>query len=168
MDRRRTYFNRRTVGPLARINNNYKFLKAKDVAEQFDLKPVNHNPFMNNTARLVECVHVILESRELLDELLDEDLRSTCAEYDVRPGEGIGAVEVPRGILYHHYQIDEKGFIEKANCIIPTTQNHANIHYDLPNLVQQTVLMGKTDAEVTKLCEMLVRSYDPCISCSVH
>ena len=156
------------VGPLARINNNYKFLKAKDVAQEFDLKSINHNPFMNNIARLVECVHVVLESRELLDELLDEDLSNICAQYDVKEGEGVGAVEVPRGILYHHYQINEKGFIEKANCIIPTTQNHANIHYDLPNLVQQAVLMGETDTEVTKLCEMLVRSYDPCISCSVH
>ena len=123
---------------------------------------------MNNIARLVECVHVMVESREFLDRLLDEDMSNICAEYDVQEGEGVGAVEVPRGILYHHYQINDKGLIEKANCVIPTTQNHANIHYDLPDLVQQSVDQGKSDSEVTKLCEMLVRSYDPCISCSVH
>ncbi len=156
------------VGPLARLNNNYTALKAKDIAEELNLRPVNHNPFMNNIARLVECVHVMIESRELLDELLAEDMSNICAEYDVTEGEGVGAVEVPRGILYHHYQINDKGLIEKANCVIPTTQNHANIHHDLPDLVQQAVDMGKSDAEVTKLCEMLVRSYDPCISCSVH
>jgi coenzyme F420-reducing hydrogenase alpha subunit len=123
---------------------------------------------MSNIARLIECAHVMFESRELLDELLDDDMVDICAEYAVKEGEGIGAVEVPRGILYHHYLINEKGAIEKANCVIPTTQNHANIHHDLPDLVLQAVDMGKTDAEVTKLCEMLVRSYDPCISCSVH
>jgi coenzyme F420-reducing hydrogenase alpha subunit len=156
------------VGPLARVNNNYTFLKVKDIAEELGLKSVNHNPFMSNIARLIECAHVMFESRELLDELLDDDLVDICAEYAVKEGEGIGAVEVPRGILYHHYLINEKGAIEKANCVIPTTQNHANIHHDLPDLVLQAVDMGKTDAEVTKLCEMLVRSYDPCISCSVH
>lgn len=156
------------VGALARINNNYEFLKAKDVAEALGLKPVTHNPFMNNIAQLVECVHVMVESLEMLDELLDDNLDEICAEYDVKEGEGVGAVEVPRGILYHHYRVNEKGQIEKANCIIPTTQNNANIHYDLAALVEQAVDNGKQDTEVKKLCEMLVRSYDPCISCSVH
>ncbi len=156
------------VGALARINNNYEFLKAKDVAETLGLKPVTHNPFMNNIAQLVECVHVMVESLEMLDELLDDNLDEICAEYDVKEGEGVGAVEVPRGILYHHYRVNEKGQIEKANCIIPTTQNNANIHYDLAALVEQAVDNGKQDTEVKKLCEMLDRSYDPCISCSVH
>lgn len=156
------------VGALARINNNYKFLKAKDVAEEFGLKPVNHNPFMNNIAQLVEVAHVMIESQEMIDELLDNSLDDICAEYDLKEGEGIGAVEVPRGILYHHYRINKKGLIEKANCIIPTTQNNANIHYDMADLVEHEVNKGKTDSEVKKLCEMLVRAYDPCISCSVH
>ena len=156
------------VGALARINNNYHFLKAKDVAEGFALKPVCHNPFMNNMAQLVECMHVMLESRELLDELLDNPLNDIRVEYEIKPGEGTGAVEAPRGILYHHYQINRKGLIEKANCIIPTTQNNANIHYDIAALVEEALLDGKSDIEIKRLCEMLVRSYDPCLSCSVH
>jgi len=156
------------VGALARINNNYRWLKAKELAEEFVLRPVNHNPFMNNIAQLVECMHVMLESCDLIDELLDDSLRDIRAEYEVKGGEGIGAVEVPRGILYHHYRIDEKGLIEKANCVIPTTQNNANILYDMAALVEQEIAHGKSSNEVTKLCEMLVRSYDPCISCSVH
>jgi coenzyme F420-reducing hydrogenase alpha subunit len=156
------------VGALARINNNYKYLKVKDVAESLGLKPLNHNPFMNNIAQLVECMHIFVESLQMLDELLGDNLAESCAEYEVTAGEGVGAVEVPRGILYHHYRIDEKGLIEKANCIIPTTQNNANIHFDLADLVAQAVADGKGDVEVKKLCEMLVRAYDPCISCSVH
>lgn len=156
------------VGALARINNNYEFLKAKDVAESLGLKPVNHNPFMNNIAQLVECIHIFNESLEVLDELLDDNIAEIRVEYDVKAGEGVAAVEVPRGILYHHYQLNEKGLIEKANCIIPTTQNNANIHFDLATLVEQAVADGIQDTEVKKLCEMLVRAYDPCISCSVH
>jgi coenzyme F420-reducing hydrogenase alpha subunit len=58
--------------------------------------------------------------------------------------------------------------VAKANCIIPTTQNNLNIHHDLPELAEFGLAGGKSDAEITKLSEMLVRAYDPCISCSVH
>ena len=158
------------AGALARFNNNYEFLckEAKETAETLGLAPVNHNPYMNNVAQLIETQHVMVESIEMIDELLAADLDDVCAEYKVKAGQGVGAVEVPRGILYHYYTIDDQGSITKANCIIPTTQNNANIHHDLPELVTQQIELGKSDEEVTKLCEMLVRAYDPCISCSVH
>ncbi|MHC4628658.1 MAG: Ni/Fe hydrogenase subunit alpha [Planctomycetota bacterium] len=158
------------AGALARFNNNYDFLcdEAKATSEALGLKPVNHNPYMNNVAQLIETQHVMVESVEMVDELLAADLDDTRSEYKVKAGQGVGAVEVPRGILYHDYTIDDEGSITKANCIIPTTQNNANIHHDLPELVTQQIELGKSDEEVTKLCEMLVRAYDPCISCSVH
>ncbi|MGA1869643.1 MAG: Ni/Fe hydrogenase subunit alpha [bacterium] len=158
------------VGALARLNNNYHFLRpqVRERAEELGLQPITHNPFMNNIAQLLECVHIMSEAPELLDELLDDTLNDICTKYEVKAGEGTGAVEVPRGILYHHYEINGKGLIEKANCIIPTTQNNANIHHDIAALVEQAIAQGKSDSEAAKLCEMLVRSYDPCISCSVH
>ena len=158
------------VGALARFNNNYKFLhkKAKAVALELSLMPVSHNPFMNNIAQLVECYQVLLESLGVIDELLGGGLDDPCSDYSVRSGEGVGAVEVPRGILYHCYEIDRDGIVIKANCIIPTTQNNANIHHDMAELAKQQVDAGKNDKEITLLSEMLVRAYDPCISCSVH
>ncbi len=56
----------------------------------------------------------------------------------------------------------------KADCIIPTSQNHANIHYDIEELARQQAGMGSRDQDIERLAEMLVRAYDPCISCSVH
>ncbi len=158
------------AGALARFNNNHTLLhiKAQDLAASLNLHPVNCNPYMNNIAQLVECFQVVLESIELIDILLDSKMDRLCAQYKIKKGEGVGAVEVPRGILYHHYLIDKDGIITKANCIIPTTQNNANIHHDIAELVKQQVKKGKKDTEVALLCEMLVRAYDPCISCSVH
>lgn len=158
------------AGALARFNNNHEFLhkKAKETATFLNLSPVNHNPYMNNVAQLVECHQVMLESIEIVDKLLSGSLRDIRTEYGIVAGEGVSAVEVPRGILYHHYSIDDEGTITKANCIIPTTQNNGNIHHDLAELVKQQIKLGKSDKEITKLCEMLVRAYDPCISCSVH
>ena len=158
------------VGALARINNNYDGLNAgaKSAAEAFNLKPVCHNPFMNNVAQLVECYQVACESIELLDELIDLGPVETMAEVTPKAGQGTGAVEAPRGILYHDYEYDDAGRIVRANCIIPTTQNNANIQHDIEELVRQFAVDGMTDEKLELLCSMLVRAYDPCISCSVH
>lgn len=158
------------VGALARLNNNYHRLhpKARAAAVQFDLAPLCHNPFMNNIAQLVECVHVVYDSMRLIDELVDSGGGQTMQAVEPRAGRGVAAVEVPRGILYHDYEYDDQGRIVRANCVIPTTQNHANIHYDLQALVKQFAVNGMTDEKLELLCSMLVRAYDPCISCSVH
>ncbi|MFC2170641.1 Ni/Fe hydrogenase subunit alpha [Calditrichota bacterium] len=158
------------VGALARFNNNHTMLlpEAQAIASQLGLKPVCHNPFMNNVAQLVECVHVAYDSIRLIDELLN--LNGEPAMIPVKPkaGEGVGAVEVPRGILYHHYKYDKEGRIKQADCVIPTTQNNANIHHDMHDLVKQYADENMTDEKLELLCSMLVRAYDPCISCSVH
>lgn len=159
------------VGALARVNNNYRLLhpEAQQLADRFGLRPVCHNPFMNNIAQLVETVHVTHEAIRLIGELLQDGEGPTMTEVRPRAGEGVGAVEVPRGILYHHYVYDRDGRIVKANCIIPTTQNNRNIHLDLRALAEKfSTQPGMTDRKLEHLCSMLVRAYDPCISCSVH
>ncbi len=158
------------VGALARFNNNHRLLNlaGRDAAERLGLSANCHNPFMNNVAQMVECVHCAEDSIGLINELLDSNDRETMANVAPRAGEGIGAVEAPRGILYHHYTYDSDGRIVRANCVVPTTQNNANIHRDLGELARQLVENGKNDEEIKRLCSMLVRSYDPCLSCSVH
>lgn len=158
------------VGALARLNNNFAFLHpvAKEVAGRFGLKPVNHNPFMNNIAQLVESAHVVNESVGLIDELLDSAWGASKQAVTPRSGIGVSAVEVPRGILYHCYEFDDTGHILKCDCVIPTSQNHANIQHDLEELAGQYAEAGRSDREIELLAQMLVRAYDPCISCSVH
>lgn len=158
------------VGALARLNNNFEFLHpaAREVSLSFGLKPLTHNPFMNNIAQLVECVHVVNESLGLIEELLDSEWTEPRQEVVPKKGTGVGAVEVPRGILYHCYEFDEAGHIVKCDCVIPTSQNHANIQHDLEELAVRYASEGMKDRNIELLAEMLVRSYDPCISCSVH
>ena len=73
---------------------------------------------------------------------------------------------MPRGILFHNYEVDEKGIIQKANCIIPTSQNVNNIEHDMHKYVPEFI--DKKEDEIRLGLEMLVRAYDPCISCSAH
>jgi coenzyme F420-reducing hydrogenase alpha subunit len=161
---RESYF----VGALARFNLNYDQLskEAKDVARMFGLEPVCHNPFMNNVAQTVEIMDSLVDSINIIDRLVDEGLHEEENEIEIRAGRGVGAVEVPRGILFHDYTINELGNCVKANCIIPTNQNHANIQKDMESLAPQIIEQPKDQVELT--LEMLVRAYDPCISCSTH
>lgn len=160
------------VGALARLNLNYDKLSplAKQTAEMFDLKPVCNKPFMNSIAQLVEVVHSTEDAIKLIDELESAGLKSQSEynnpEIKVKAGRGVGAVEVPRGILFHDYTYNGDGYCTKANCIIPTNQNHGNIELDLKALLPK--VLDKTEKEIELSLEMLVRAYDPCISCSTH
>jgi len=125
-------------------------------------------PFMCNVAQLVECIHCTHEAMDLIDELIATQPGELTAPVEPKSGQGVGAVEAPRGILFHDYEYNHEGRIVRANCVVPTTQNNANIHRDLSSLVTYFVKQGISDEALELKCSMLVRSYDPCISCSVH
>jgi coenzyme F420-reducing hydrogenase alpha subunit len=156
------------VGALARFNVNYEKLHpaAKAAASALNLRPKCTNPYANSLAQIVEIVHCVEDALRIIDLLLAQGI---TWEDPVPParlsGEGVGACEVPRGTLYHNYVI-ENGVISAANCIIPTGQNLANIEADMRSLVTQ--IMDRRPEEITLALEMLVRAYDPCISCSTH
>jgi coenzyme F420-reducing hydrogenase alpha subunit len=156
------------VGALARFRINHDRLhpRAKVAAEALGLTPDCANPYRITAAQVVEIAHSVEEAIELIRELLDRGLqREPLGRPSRRSGEGVGAVEAPRGSLYHHYLIED-GVIRRANCIIPTNQNLANIEGDLRAVVPQILPLGK--AAVTQRLEMMVRAYDPCISCATH
>ncbi len=156
------------VGALARFNNNYEQLhpRAKEAAAKLGMKPMVTNTFLNSGAQAVEMVHCVEDSIRIIEELL---IRGIKPEQPVAPqrksGEGVGSCDVPRGILFHHYTYED-GICVAANCIIPTGQNYSNLHADLQALVPQIV--DRPQEEIRLTLEMLVRAYDPCISCSTH
>ncbi|MCK5071951.1 MAG: nickel-dependent hydrogenase large subunit [Bacteriovoracaceae bacterium] len=158
------------AGALARFNNNYDQLypQAKKIAEALGMKPVTCNPFLNSAAQLVECAHSVYETLDLIDELIAEGIKEESVVKPTKFGQGTSAVDVPRGILFHDYTFDNDGFCISGNCIIPTGQNHANIQKDFEALVPVLLEQNKTEEEMELALSMLVRAYDPCISCSTH
>ncbi|CAM2057617.1 sulfhydrogenase subunit alpha [Desulfovibrionales bacterium] len=157
------------VGALARFNLNAQWLhhSAQKIAQAVGLQAPCYNPYYNNLAQLVEVFHSVEDSILLIDILLDCGLKAEPTPYVItQAGKGVGAVEVPRGILYHAYEYDKNGRIVHADCVIPTNQNHANIQNDLNALVP--LIKDRSEAEIELITSMLVRAYDPCISCSTH
>jgi len=156
------------VGALARFKLNHSHLHptAKAAATALNLTPTTTNPYLNTVAQVVEIVHAVEHALELIEEL---GARGVTPEPLVPPsrlsGRGVGACEVPRGILFHAYEFEE-GRVAHADCVIPTGQNLANLELDMRALVP--TLLGESVDLLRLRLEMLVRAYDPCISCSTH
>ena len=156
------------VGSLARFNLNHDQLSplAQKVAKELGFKAPNYNPFANTVAQVVETAHVVEDSIALIDKILTKGIKEEEPKVKVKAGRGVGAVEAPRGILFHEYTFDDNGYCTSANCIIPTNQNHNNIQKDMEALVP--AMLNQPEDDIRQTLEMLVRAYDPCVSCSTH
>jgi coenzyme F420-reducing hydrogenase alpha subunit len=153
------------VGPLARVNLNFNNLSrdAKKSARSVGFTNPSFNPFHSHLARAIEVVSYIDESIEIIDGLSYQEVDLSVS---ADSGEGYAITEAPRGINYHNYRLNENGIVQKAEIVPPTCQNAKNIELDLWQFVPQ--ILDLPNNEITRLCEMLIRAYDPCISCSVH
>jgi len=157
------------VGALARIVLNGEKLsgQAKRAREKLDFNLLAGNPLHNNTAQAIEIVYSIERSIQIIEELLNLGIKDEKpVEVRTRAGTGTGAVEAPRGTLYHSYSFDKKGRLTEADVITPTAQNLANLEKDLRVSVEK--LINEPKESLAPTLEMVVRAYDPCISCAVH
>jgi coenzyme F420-reducing hydrogenase alpha subunit len=154
------------VGPLARLNLNHEQLLpiARKAMEDANIKLPLKNPYKSLVARAVELVQAYEEAIALIKNYKPEG--SSFIELQLKAGDGVGATEAPRGLLYHRYQIDDDGLVQFAKITPPTAQNLPRIEADLFELAPKIVAMP--EAEATLTAEHLVRAYDPCISCATH
>lgn len=154
------------VGSLSRMNNSFEFLSddAKKLVKKSKFKFPSTNPFLNNFCQAVELVHSIDQAIGICKEL--EVKPEPVLKFKIKAGRGVGAVDVPRGILWHEYSIDDKGIITHANIITPTAQNLRNMQDEIRDFLP-TVLKLEKESLVIEI-EKLIRSYDPCFSCSTH
>jgi len=118
------------VGSLARLQLWGDLLdgRAREVFDQLFPSGVTDNILLNNWAQFVELVHCLERGIEHCDLLLGmPEAERDAVEYEVGAGRGVGALEAPRGTLFHEYVLDDDGRVEFANVITPTAQNLANV-----------------------------------------
>jgi sulfhydrogenase subunit alpha len=157
------------VGSLARLAVNAEKLpeRAVQAMEQMHLTPSSDNPMDNNKAQAVELIFDIEHSLQTVNRLLSEGLKEEGRAAVVpKAGTGTAITEAPRGSLVHSYTYDGEGRIVSADVITPTALNAASVEDHLRRTVEQSA--DKNPAALRKKLEMIVRAYDPCISCSVH
>jgi coenzyme F420-reducing hydrogenase alpha subunit len=159
------------VGPLARYSLNHDRLPAavRQAAADAGLGPECRNIFASILVRCVEVLYAFEEALRIVEAYEPPD--RPYVDVPARPGEGHACTEAPRGTLYHRYRLDADGLLTEVQIVPPTAQNQPSIEADLRRLVQQQVDLAGDGLEHEALrhrCEQLIRSYDPCISCSTH
>ena len=154
------------VGPLARYTLNHDRLSAlaQQAAREAGLGTTCRNPFRSIIVRAVELVEAYHEALRIIDGWTGSAAPSVAVP--ARAGEGFGASEAPRGVLFHRYVLDEAGIIHDAQIVPPTSQNQPSIEADLRTLVEGWVELD--DHALQHRCEHAIRNYDPCISCATH
>jgi len=161
------------VGSLARLKLWGHLLTGRAAGAFRLLFPggVRDNVLLNTRAQTVELVYAVERAAELCDLLLAmPPAERDMADYAVRAGRGVFALEAPRGTLVHEYALDAEGWVTSANVITPTAQNLANVERDMRRAAE-TLIARERDIREPQLklgLEMVARAYDPCISCSVH
>lgn len=154
------------VGPLARLNLNHEQLgtTAKKAIKDAKIKLPLANPYKAFIARAVELVQYLDEAIQIIESYAPTG--PAHLDLELKAGEGCGASEAPRGMLFHKYRIDANGMVQSARIVPPTAQNLPRIEADLLSMAPELVRMDH--AAATRQAEDLVRSYDPCISCATH
>lgn len=158
------------VGALSRLNlqERYLHLRAKKALEKSEIDLPLKNPFLNNFAQSVEVLHFLEEILRTLYYLSKEE--NIWKEEILRPvvkkmGEGAAAIEAPRGTLYYWFKIENEQVVG-CDIITPTAQNLTCIEQSANLLLAWN--KDKTPQRKQRLVEMLIRAFDPCITCSVH
>ena len=160
------------VGPLGRVNACDDFSTPEASAELANFRSMTEDGVVHYTlyyhyARLLEILYAFERAEELLNDpdIMGSDLR--VSSRDIRP-EGIGVIEAPRGTLFHHYQVDEKGAIQKVNLIVATGNNNYAMNKGVEMVAKENIKGTEVKEGVLNSMEHVIRCYDPCLSCSTH
>jgi NAD-reducing hydrogenase large subunit len=159
------------VGPLARLNIVSKMGTPGADAELAEFKQLAKGPvessFHYHHARLVEMLYGIEKIEEILSDpkILDTHVRATAG---VNRLEGAGQAEAPRGTLVHNYKVDENGKMVWANLVIATGQNNNAMNLGVLQAARHYVKDGRFTEGLLNRVEAVVRTFDPCLSCSTH
>jgi F420-non-reducing hydrogenase large subunit len=161
-----------SVGPLARLNaaDGMATPKAQAAYEEFYKtlggKPVHHT-LANHLARVIEMIYAAERIEQLINdpEITSQEIRRVPTKV---PKEGMGAVEAPRGTLFHQYQTDDNGIITMANMVVATGNNAARIAMSVERAAKGLIKGGHVTEGLLNKVEMAFRAYDPCLGCATH
>jgi NAD-reducing hydrogenase large subunit len=159
------------VGPLARVNvadqcgTPRADIELAEFHQRFGAPA--HSAFLYHYARLIEIIYALERIEALLNDpqILDTHVRASGG---VNALEGVGMIEAPRGVLIHHYKVNEEGGIVWANLIVATGHNNLAIGRSIQQVSEHFIDGTKLQEGMVNRVSAVVRAYDPCLSCSTH
>jgi NAD-reducing hydrogenase large subunit len=159
------------VGPLARLNVAETCGTPEADAELAEFRQrfgrVVDGAFHYHYARLIEIVYALERLQTLIESPVTSE-RHVRARAAVNALEGVGVIEAPRGVLIHHYKVDESGAIRWANLIVATGHNNLAIGRSVEQVAKRYVNGNRLEEGMLNRVSAVVRAFDPCLSCSTH
>jgi NAD-reducing hydrogenase large subunit len=160
------------VGPLGRLNVAEKIATPIAQAEFKNYKSINGGKPIEGTlwyhyARLIETIYGLERVRQILE---DPDVMSNdvVGEAQNPAREAVGAIEAPRGSLFHHFWVDENGLLTKVNLIVATGHNNAAMSKSVEMVAKAFIDGARPTEGMFNMVEAAIRAHDPCLSCSTH
>ncbi|RME96003.1 MAG: Ni/Fe hydrogenase subunit alpha [Verrucomicrobia bacterium] len=159
------------VGPLARLNVCRTMGTPLADAELDRFRRYGRDAvtssFLYHYARLIEILACVERIERMIDDpdLLSDRLR---ADAGINKTRGVGASEAPRGTLFHDYEVDANGLVQKVNLIIATGQNNLAMNRTVSQIARHYIQGPKIPEPMLNRVEAGIRCYDPCLSCSTH
>jgi len=159
------------VGPLGRLNAADRCGTPEADAEFTEFHQrygrMVESAFHYHYARLIEALYALERMEALLEDpaIVDTHVR---AHAGVNALEGVGMVEAPRGVLIHHYKVDEKGAIRWANLIVATGHNNLAMNQSVRQVSQHFIDGNHLREGMLNRVSAVIRAFDPCLSCSTH
>lgn len=156
-----------SVGALARVNNLGDRLRgeARKMYQKYFSRRWKKNPLFNNAAQALEILYAFERIPKIIDKMLKLP-DPPIVKYTKKEGKGTGIVEAPRGLLIHSYEVSD-GLVSHADIITPTAQNAEDIERYCYIAAQKLLYRGDED-KIRDRMDLVVRAFDPCISCSAH
>jgi NAD-reducing hydrogenase large subunit len=159
------------VGPLARLNVVERLgtpaADAELLAYRERLGRYPSSSFHYHQARLIEILHCVDTIEQILSghDILDSHVR---ARAEINRNEGVGVSEAPRGMLIHHYRVDDNGLVQWANLVIATGHNNLAMNHGVAQVARHYVHGDHVEQGMLNRVEAVIRCFDPCLSCSTH
>jgi NAD-reducing hydrogenase large subunit len=160
------------AGPLARLNVCNAIATPLANKELKNFKKLSSNGIVEGSmyyhyARLIELLYAIERAQQLLEDkdICSTDIRVTSTSYKEQ---GVGVLEAPRGILFHHYWVDGSGKMLKVNLIVASGNNNAAMNEAVYRVAREYIKNGNVTEGMLNRVEVSIRCYDPCLSCSTH
>jgi len=126
--------------------------------------------FVREIARLLRPCHHLTHLKEQVDQALKNFGEATFIQpEEIESGRGIGLTEAARGALGHWIEI-EHGEISNYQIVTPTAWNASPLDQNEQHGPWENALINLEIKDMENPMEMghVIRSFDPCLVCTVH
>jgi len=156
------------TGPIARENINKISATERNISYfRMMSEDWRKSILYQNFLELIEIDYEIHNCLKLLNENSLDEHYNLPELREIQKSDGIGILEAPRGLLMHHYKVNQNEIMIQAKLFIATEINIPLMNFMTSNYAHNLHKNEAVDKVKKKIVQM-IRAFDPCISCASH